>query len=240
MKEENKKSKKKVLLTYLILAACLLVIAAITITVIFTVKRDPSGLPGNIPEIQQPDDTGVADKDKDKDKDNKDDDKNGDNDKEGNNGDNGDSSDGNDDAPTVSSKGYVIPVKNAVVSTAYEIAHNTTTNQIRVHQGLDFIGTAGDEVYATAAGTVTAIVTNSKIGENYVTITHSDGMTSTYKYIDVSEGLEVGAKVERGALLGTIAAANGYELHEGDHLHFEINVKGKNVDPNIYLDLIEK
>lgn len=236
MKEENKKSKKKVLLTYLILAACLLVIAAITITVIFTVKRDPE-LGTNPPEIQQPDNsdnTDTADKDK------NDDDNNDDKNDEGDNSNNGDTSDGNEDAPTVSSKGYVIPVKNAVVSTAYEIAHNTTTNQIRVHQGLDFIGTAGDEVYAIADGTVTMIVTNSKIGENYVTITHSDGMTSTYKYIDVLEGLEVGAKIERGELLGAIAVANGYELHEGDHLHLEINVQGKNVDPNIYLDLIEK
>ena len=240
MKEENQKSKKKILLTYLILAACLLVIAAITITVIFTVKRDVGDLNTNTPQIQQPDDTNEADgkdKDKDKENDNKDDDKEDDN--KGNDNE-GDSSDGNDDAPTVSDSGYKIPVKNAVVSTAYEIAHNTTTNQIRVHQGLDFIGTAGDEVYAIADGTVTKLVTNSKIGENYVTITHADGMTSTYKYIDVLEGLEVGSTVERGEILGAIAAANGYEIHEGDHLHFEINVNGKNVDPQIYLDLVEK
>ena len=215
MKEENKKSKKKILLTYLILAVCLLVIAAITLTVIFTVNRNPSDIVIDAPQIQEPDNSGNTD--------NKPDDE-----------------DKKDDVPTVSETGYKIPVNNAVVSTSFEIAHNTTTNQIRVHQGLDFIASAGKEVYSIADGTVTKIVTNSKIGENYITVTHSDGMTSTYKYIDVDEALEVGDKVKRGEVLGTIAAANGYEIHAGDHLHFEINVKGKNVDPEIYLDLDAK
>ena len=212
MKEENKKNKKKVLLTYLILAICLLVIAAITLTVIFTVKKNPSDIIVDAPNVQEPDNSGNTDDNKDKDKD-------------------------KDDVPTVNETGYKIPVKNAVVSTSYEIAHNTTTNQIRYHQGLDFIAEAGTEVFAIADGTVTKLVTNSKIGENYITVTHADGMTSTYKYIDVLEGIEVGDTVKRGETLGTIAVANGYEIHEGSHLHFEINVKGRNVDPETYLDL---
>ncbi len=214
MKEENRKNKKKILLTYLILAACLLVIAAITVTVIFTVDRKPDLSINNPNDIVKPDDS--------------------------NNNDNEEDNDNDDNKPTDVETGYKIPVENAVVTTKYEFAHNETLGQYRVHQGIDFEGKAGDSVCAVLDGTITEVVTDSTIGENYVTISHANGVTSTYKYINAKDGLKAGNTVKRGENIGTIAAAGGYEMKQGEHLHFEMSVNGKSADPETYLDLVEK
>ena len=215
MKEENRKNKKKILLTYLILAACLLVIAAITVTVIFTVDRKPDLSIDNPNNVVKPDDE---------------DDKN--------NG--GNTNEDEDNKPTDVETGYKIPVENAIVTTKYEFAHNETLGQYRVHQGIDFEGKAGDSVCAVLDGTITEVVTDSTIGENYVTISHANGVTSTYKYITAKDGLKAGNTVKRGENIGTIAAAGGYEMKQGEHLHFEMSVNGKSADPETYLDLVEK
>ena len=30
------------------------------------------------------------------------------------------------------------------------------------------------------------------------------------------------------------------EMNEGEHLHFEMTVNGKGVDPDVYLEIVEK
>ena len=219
MKEQNKKSKKKILLYDLILAACLLVIAAVTVTLIFTVGKRNDNVLDNNPGINNPDDGNKPGGD-----------------------DNNPGGDDNkpDDKPTGGDNEFGLPIANATVTTSYEFSYDTTLDRYCVHQGMDFQAKAGDEVCAVLAGTVTKVVTDHILGENYVTITHANNMTTTYKYITAKEGLKEGDTVKRGDVIGTIAAASGMEMKQGEHLHFEITVNGKLADPNIYLDIIEK
>ena len=214
---EGKKSKKKVLLYYLILAACLLVIAAVTVTVVLTVGRKSSNLT-NGPQIEKPND------------DNK---PNG-----GNTPDDG-KNDGND-KPTGSDNKWGLPVESSSVTCGYEFAFDKTLIRYAVHQGMDFEANVGDNVLAAKDGTVTKVVKDHILNENYVTITHSDGVTSTYKYIVAKDGLKEGDTVKRGDVIGTIAEVGGMEMNEGAHLHFEIRVNGRTVDPDTYLDIVEK
>ncbi len=215
---DGKKPKKKVLLYYLILAACLLVIAAVTVTVVLTVGRKQPV--ADKPGIENPDD-GSDDKPDDG-SDNKPD-------------------DGSDDKPTGGDDKYLLPIENnASVSCGYEFVFDKTLDRYAVHQAMDFEGKAGDKVVAVQDGTVTKVVTDHILKENYVTIQHKDGVTSTYKYIVAKEGLKEGATVKRGEVIGEIAAAGGMEMNQGEHLHFEMSVNGKTVDPDIYLEITEK
>lgn len=224
---ENKKSKKKVLLYYLILAACLLVIAAVTVTVVLTVGRNKNTLSDGI-QTEKPNDNKPNDNNPD---DNKPDD--GKNDPP-------DDNKPNDNKPTNTDDKFQLPVAQANVTCAYEFAYDKTLDRFAVHRGMDFEGKAGDNVYAAFGGTVTAVVTGHMLNENYVTIQHKDGLTSTYKYIDAKKGLKVGDTVNKGDVIGTIALAGGMEMNEGEHLHFEMSLNGKVVDPDTYLDIIEK
>lgn len=225
MKDENKKSKKKVLLYYLILAACLLVIAAVTVTVIFTVKGNNSDItlenPGNS-GTENPGNSG-----------NKPDDTQKPDDKEPENPD-------DKDKPTSSSTEFALPVKTTAVTSKYEFVYDQTLDRYCVHQGMDFEGKAGDEVCAVLDGTVSKVVTDHLLSENYVTITHANGISTTYKYIDAKSGLKEGDAVKKGDVIGTIAVAGGMEMKQGEHLHFEVKVNGKTADPDVYLDILEK
>lgn len=221
MKEENKKSKKKVLLYYLILAACLLVIAAVTVTVIFTVNRGSSDI--------------TIDKNQPDDGDNKDPDDNNPPDS----GDNEDP-DKDPDKPTGSLNSFILPVTVADVTNKFAFGYDVTLDRYCVHRGMDFNVSAGSDVYAVMDGNVSKIVTNHVLGENYITVTHANGISSTYKYIDVNENIKEGHNVSKGDVLGKVASASGMEMKQGDHLHFEIRVNGKLADPDTYLEIIEK
>ena len=105
---------------------------------------------------------------------------------------------------------------------------------------MDFEGKAGDEVYSVLEGTVTEIVNDSLIGENYVKVKHANNIVSIYKYITAAENLKVGQTVKRGDVLGAIAEAGGMEMNRGEHLHFMMTVNGKTAAPDIYLDILEK
>ena len=207
---ENKKSKKKVLLYYLILAACLLVIAAITVTLVFTVGRNSNPALSDGQQTERPDDGKKPDDGKE------------------------------DDNPTGGNARCGLPLQNASVSCGFEFAFDKTLDRYAVHQGMDFEGEAGENVFAVMDGTVTKVVKDHVLGENYVTITHSGGVTSTYKYIDAKEGLKEGDTVKKGDVIGTIAEARGMEMNEGAHLHFEMAVNGNSVDPDSYLEITEK
>ena len=222
MKEENKKSKKKVLLTYLILALCLLVIAGVTVTVILTVGR--SGNDNFIDDGQQTVTPGNGDEI----------------DNKPGNGEKPDDNKPDDDKPTVNPTTMAMPVASGDVTSKYDFMYDVTLDRYCVHQGMDFEGAAGTNVCAVLDGTVTDVVTNHIIGENYVTLTHADGMTTTYKYIDAKANLKKGDTVKRGDVIGTIAQAAGYETEQGEHLHFEIKINGKTADPDVYLDIAEK
>ena len=229
MKQENKKSKKKILLYYLILAACLLVIAAVTVTVIFTVNRNKASISAGT-NIEKPDDNkGNEDDNKGNEGDNNDDNKPGNSD-----------DDKNDNKPTANVNGYVLPVKTAAVTSTYDFLYDVTLDRYCVHQGMDFEGKTGDAVCAVLDGTVKEIVKDHVLDGSYITLTHANGVTTTYKFINANENLKVGSTVKQGDVIGEIAAASGAEMKQGEHLHFEMKVNGKQADPNVYLDIIEK
>ena len=216
---EGKKSKKKVLLYYLVLAVCLLVIAAVTVTVVLTVGRKTSNITDG-PQIVNPDDGKTPD--------------------DGKNPDDGKTPDDGGNRPTESDTSYGLPLENPNVTCGYEFAFDKTLIRYTVHQGMDFDANAGDKVLAVKSGTVTKVVRDHILNENYITIKHSDGVTSTYKYIVAKDGLKEGDSVKKGDIIGTIAPAGGFEANEGEHLHFELRVNGKTVDPDSYLELVSK
>lgn len=217
---ENKKGKKKVLLYYLILAACLLIIAAVTVTVVLTVGRSNAPVSDG-QQTEKPDDGKKPD--------------------DGNKPDDDKKPDDGTDKPTNTDNKYRLPTDQSNMTCGYEFAYDKTLDRFAVHQGMDFEAEVGAKVYAALDGTVTKIVSDNKLGENYVTIKHKDGMIATYKYIDVKDGLKEGAAVKKGDVIGTIAEATGMEMEQGAHLHFEMTADGKRtVNPDAYLDIVEK
>lgn len=100
----------------------------------------------------------------------------------------------------------------------------------KFHEGLDFSAPIGTEIYATGDGTVVN-VTVSPIGYGkYVEIDHGFGYSTLYAHM---EGFNVkpGQKVKRGDIIGYVGNTG---KSSGPHLHYEVRIKGKAVDPAHY------
>lgn len=218
--EKSKPTKKKILTYYLVTGACLLVIAAIVVGVVFAVKSNKVGdvidKPNNdTPNITNPDD--------------------------GNNG--GNTNKPNDDNPTVDTSSkyeLIVPVKDANVIKAHVFGYDQTMDWYRLHEGMDFAAAAGTQVFAAVDGRIKEISTSDVLYGATITIEHENGVTTVYKFVEPAEGMKVGDSVNRGEVIATIAAANGVENKDGDHLHFEVYKDGKIADPDDYLELTSK
>ena len=211
MSQEKNTNKKKLLTYYIILGACILLIAAVTVTVIFAVR-------GNDDSFQI--DNGNTPSDDDQQDDDDDDDQ------------------PSDDVS--SAYEFISPVATLDVTNDYTFYYNQTLDCYHYHTGLDMAAEAGTEVLACVDGTVESITLGDLLDGNKIVLSHADGVRTSYYFIDVAEGLEVGDEVKRGDVIGTVAEPTGSEYKDGAHLHFEVSKNGELADPNEYLDISEK
>ncbi len=94
------------------------------------------------------------------------------------------------------------------------------------HQGLDIAAPMGTTVTAAAAGTVIMAQWYGGYG-NYILIDHGGGYSTGYGHLSaiyVSDG----QSVARGQAIGAVGSTG---QSTGPHLHFEIRIAGKPVDP---------
>lgn len=228
MKEEKAKSKKR-LLYYVILGISVLLIAAATVLTVYFV----SGRTDNVIDNPSIDNPGVDDPGKDPNKpDNPD---NPDNPDKPDNPDNPDNPVGGGD---VTEPKYVAPLATVKYSLPYnEIYTNETVGWIYRHKALDFAAEVGTEVYAMADGEVETVSYNDKTG-NYIVVDHGNGLKTLYRFVEPTKGLGKGASVKKGQLIATVAEAYGSEFKDGPHLHFEVSVNGKAVNPTDYFEAV--
>jgi murein DD-endopeptidase len=100
------------------------------------------------------------------------------------------------------------------------------THRISPHNGVDLVAPIGTPVLSTGDGIVTRVAHHRYAG-NYVVIDH-DGPYST-RYLHLSKILvHKGQRVERGQ---KIALSGNSGRSTGPHLHFELHIKGRPVNP---------
>ena len=100
----------------------------------------------------------------------------------------------------------------------------------RPHEGIDVTAPMGAPIIAPASGTVTKVGRENGYG-NVLEIDHGNGIVTRYAHcsrIDVRHG----QRVTRGQ---RIAAVGSTGLSTGPHLHYEIHINGKVVDPLTYV-----
>lgn len=110
-----------------------------------------------------------------------------------------------------------------------EMVESKTMGDWRVHNGVDFAGSAGNDVAACADGTVTRVYDDSFWG-TVVEIDHGNGMTARYCGLKSGSCLQEGAEVKMYDKIGSLGHIP-VEISEEDHLHLEILIDGENVDP---------
>lgn len=100
------------------------------------------------------------------------------------------------------------------------------------HTGLDISNGAGTDIHAVMGGTVLFVRDSGKSGYGkHLAINHGGGYVTMYahcSFISVSEG----QRVEKGDV---IAAVGKTGWSTGNHLHIEVIINGKPVDPLGYI-----
>ncbi len=101
----------------------------------------------------------------------------------------------------------------------------------RMHMGIDFTCPLGTAIHATANGTVSK-VSHSKTGYgSHVMIDHGYGYETLYAHMDKID-VKVGQKVNRGQTIGKVGNTGA---STGPHVHYEVHVNGKQVNPIDYV-----
>ena len=101
---------------------------------------------------------------------------------------------------------------------------------VRQHNGIDLDGDTGDRVRAARSGEVILAGQRSGFG-NTIAIYHGLGYSTLYAHLSRIE-VSVGQQVQSGDRIGAIGST-GWST--GPHLHFELRIDGKAVDPTPYL-----
>lgn len=103
----------------------------------------------------------------------------------------------------------------------------------RLHSGIDLAARPGTPIYATGDGVVRVAGRNSDGFSGYgvvVDIDHGFGFHTLYAHMSTTMVKE-GQKVKRGEQVGTVGSTG---MSTGAHLHYEVILNGKKVDPVYY------
>ena len=124
----------------------------------------------------------------------------------------------------------IYPVNVPYRSSSYGWRQDPFRGVRAFHSGLDFSAAHGEPIIATAGG----IVVEASHGRNYgkfITLKHGDGLETRYAHASK-------LFVKKGDLVNkrdVIALVGNTGRSTGPHLHYEIRLKGRPLDPTNYI-----
>lgn len=124
----------------------------------------------------------------------------------------------------------VAPLKEYRITSSYGGRRDPFTGRWSSHNGIDMHQPAGTPILATGPGI--AVFTGWSGGYGWmVEIDHGMGVRTRYAHMQ-SIAAQKGQKVEAGAKIGLVGSSG---RSSGPHLHYEILIDGKAVDPTNFL-----
>lgn len=122
------------------------------------------------------------------------------------------------------------PVRGSDVrlTSGYGMRFHPLLNRQRMHSGVDWAAPPGTPILAAGRGTIEFAARNGQYG-NYVRIRHANGYHTSYAHMSrFARGVKEGVQVRQGQVIGYIGTTG---LSSGPHLHFEVLVNKRRVDP---------
>jgi murein DD-endopeptidase MepM/ murein hydrolase activator NlpD len=120
------------------------------------------------------------------------------------------------------------PVATGRFSSGFGMRRHPILKRYRMHTGVDWAAPTGTPIMAAGDGVIEKIGTRAGYGRS-ITIKHLHGYETTYNHMSgYAKGLKAGDKVTQNQVIGFIGSTG---LSTGPHLHFEVLVNGRFVDP---------
>jgi murein DD-endopeptidase MepM/ murein hydrolase activator NlpD len=120
------------------------------------------------------------------------------------------------------------PVNDGIMRSGFGSRRHPILGYTKMHTGVDWAAPMGTPIYASGNGTVEKAGWESGYGK-YIRLKHNYGYETAYGHMTAfARGIEPGAKVRQGQLIGYVGSTG---LSTGAHVHYEIIVNGRLVDP---------
>ncbi len=131
---------------------------------------------------------------------------------------------------------YTWPVKGEVISdfSLEVLAYDQTMGDWRTHSGVDIAAEAGTRVLAMGNGTVSRVYEDDLMGTTVV-IDHGQGLVSRYHNLTQRPTVREGDQVVTGTVIGAVGDTAIVEVGRPSHLHLEVMLDERTVDPLDYL-----
>jgi len=100
----------------------------------------------------------------------------------------------------------------------------------KFHAGMDFTAPTGTDVYSTGDGVIREVKSARRELGNHIIVDHGFGYQTVYAHLD-RFNVKVGQKVKRGDIIGFVGSTG---LSTAPHLHYEVHVNDRAVDPALY------
>ena len=125
----------------------------------------------------------------------------------------------------------VLPASLEFISSGFGYRSDPFTRSAAFHAGLDFRGPRGAPIYSAAKGVVTFAGVRQGYGK-CVEVDHGNGLMTRYAHMSRFR-TRVGEQVAAGDVIGAIGNTG---RSTGPHLHFEVRINGRPVNPRPFLE----
>jgi len=120
------------------------------------------------------------------------------------------------------------PVNNAIMRSGFGSRRHPILGYVKMHTGVDWATPYGTPIFASGNGVVEVAGPEGGYGK-YVKLKHNNGYETAYGHMSAfAKGLEPGKRVRQGQVIGFVGSTG---QSTGPHVHYEILVNGRFVDP---------
>jgi murein DD-endopeptidase MepM/ murein hydrolase activator NlpD len=120
------------------------------------------------------------------------------------------------------------PVGPGIMRSGFGFRRHPIIGISKMHTGVDWAAPYGTPIFASGNGTVEKAGWEGGYGK-YIKVKHSNGYETAYGHMSAfARGIEPGKRVRQGQVIGFVGSTG---LSTGAHVHYEIVVNGRFVDP---------
>jgi murein DD-endopeptidase MepM/ murein hydrolase activator NlpD len=120
------------------------------------------------------------------------------------------------------------PVNNAIMRSGFGSRRHPILGYVKMHTGVDWATPYGTPIFASGNGVVEVAGWEGGYGK-FVKLKHNNGYETAYGHMSAfAKGLEPGKRVRQGQVIGFVGSTG---QSTGAHVHYEILVNGRFVDP---------
>ena len=120
------------------------------------------------------------------------------------------------------------PVNNAIMRSGFGGRRHPILGYVKMHTGVDWATAYGTPIFASGNGVLEKVGTEGGYGK-YIRIKHNNGYETAYGHLSAfAKGMEPGKRVRQGQVIGFVGSTG---MSTGPHVHYEILVNGRFVDP---------